>query len=89
MERCDKCHEFLYPPYAEKHQCSEFTIIDEDGEQHCAYAVDEHSAALKYAEKSNQANDNYLANESVKITVNGTPFNISAEPSIEYFADEE
>jgi len=89
MEWCDRCKEYRFLSFGNKDtecQCKEFTIIDEDGEEHTLYAIDDHSAALTYAEESNCSGDYYLMNETVRIEVDGNPFNISAEPDIHYSA---
>ena len=84
MNYCKKCHDpmFTNQPCC----CQEYTIIDEDGEESTSYATDEHSAALKYAQQSNEANDYYLTNESRIITINGNKYKIEAEPDINYTA---
>lgn len=90
MKWCNKCGEAMFTILGgeiEKCKCSEFYIIDEDGEEHSLYARDEDAAALKYAEESNTNGDYYLMNETVQITVNGKPFSISAEPDVHYSAE--
>jgi hypothetical protein len=87
METCTKCGELKFLMFggisAECH-CKEFTIIDEDGEDHKIIANDEHDAARKFAEKSNTNGDYYLMDSTAKITVNGKEFIIGAEPDIHY-----
>ena len=67
-------------------RCREMVIADEEGEESSLFAKDEESAALKYAQKSNESGDYYLMNETVEITVNGKPFCIGAEPDVHYSA---
>jgi len=86
MWRCDKCAGFRLDT-VKTCNCKEFNIIDEDGEEHSAYGMDEEDAALNYAESSNCSNDYYLMNETVRITVNGKEYDISAEPDVHYSAD--
>ena len=85
MSFCNKCGEWLRN---NKCSCIAFTVTDEDGEDHEIFAVSEHGAAIKYAEKSNVENDYYLLDEPVGISVNGKEFTISAEQDIQYSASE-
>ena len=90
MKWCTKCGEAMFTIFGggvEKCSCRKIFIIDEDGEEHSLYALDEEAAALKYAEESNTSGDYYLMNETVRITVGGKPFSISAEPNIHYSAE--
>lgn len=90
MEQCNRCKDFLYPTFngaVRECGCKSFTVIDEEGEEHTVFAYDAQSAALKYAEHSNIEGDYYLMNETAEITVNGKPFNISAEPDVYYSAE--
>ncbi len=87
MWQCKKCGEYRFSTVTECH-CKEFIVIDEDGEDHSLFAMDEQGAALKYAEKSNENGDYYLMNESVEIMVNNTKYEISAEPDVHYSANE-
>lgn len=91
MEQCSRCNELMFRSFTGKSPkcgCKEFIIIDEDGEEWPTFAHCEHSAALKYAEKSNQDGDYYLMNETAQITVDGKSFSISAEPDVYYSASE-
>ena len=85
MKLCDKCKDYTF---ADTCGCEPYTVIDEDGDDHEVYAIGEHSAALKYAEDSNTSGDYYLMDETIRITVNGTAYNISAEPDVHYSANE-
>ena len=87
MEQCSRCKDFTFVSDP-KCSCEEYKIIDEDGEEHEVWAVNDHSAAVKFAEWSNVEGDYHLMNETVEITVNGKAFNISAEPEIYYSARE-
>ena len=88
MEMCKRCGDFIFDKYHSKPECSckPFLIVDEDGEEHKVFGVNEDDVAMKYAEKSNVNGDYYLVNNSVNITVNGNEYEISAEPDINYFA---
>jgi len=92
MFQCEKCREFRFIEFGGKPvkcHCKPFTIIDEDGDEHeSVYAMDESGAARKYAEMSNVEGDYYLMDNSVNILVNGKAFRISAEPDINYNAEE-
>lgn len=85
MWECKKCGEYKFndPQIC---NCKEFLVVDEEGEEHNVWAMDEQDAALKYAEESNPCNDYYLMNETVDILVNGKAFRIGAEPDVHYFA---
>ena len=86
MKKCNRCNEYSLH---EECYCRLFKIEDEDGEIHEIYTNGtEHSAALKYAEKSNIDHEYYLVDNSVEIKVNGKKFVISAEPDIHYGAEE-
>ena len=87
MWQCRKCKEYRYAEVKECH-CKEFTVIDEDGEEHDVRAMDKEGAALKYAEESNVEGDYYLMNETVVIEVDGTKFCIGAEPDVHYSVNE-
>ncbi len=86
MYKCQQCQEYIFNS-ANTCRCEEFAIIDEDGELHKLFAIDEEDAAMKYAEKANTEGDYYLMNESAEITVNGKKFLISAEPDVHYSAN--
>jgi hypothetical protein len=87
MWKCNKCNQYRWST-VDKCECKEFKIIDEDEEEHSIYAMDEHDAALKYAEKSNIDGDYYLMDESVSIQIGDKTFSIGAEPDIHYSATE-
>lgn len=90
MWTCEKCGDWRWNDVKKCH-CKEFHIIDEDGETHEVYAMDEEDAARKYAEASDCDCDNYLleaGDDGVEISVNGKPFRIHAEPDVNYYATE-
>ena len=84
---CKKCNDYKLDNVVECH-CQPFTVIDDEGEEHEVFSFSEWSAALKYAEKSNENGDYYLMDNGVDITVNGKAYHISAEPDIHYSATE-
>ena len=85
---CKKCNHFIYSGKKEC-CCKEFIIIDEYGEKSSVYAKgDEESAALEYAQEYNEGGDYSLMDSTALITINGKKFEISAEASIEYNANE-
>ena len=85
--RCEECGEHLDFPETVC-PCKEFTVIDDEEEEHIVHAKDKQDAALKYAAQYNTNHEYSLMNDSAKITVDGTSFNISAEPDVNYQADE-
>ena len=87
MWTCEKCGTH-YLDSATKCNCKKFCIVTEDGEQTIVFADDKESAALNYAEKSNNENDQYLIDSQEDILVNGNAFRIGAEADISYLADE-
>ena len=82
MTRCDRCRDFLFND--KECQCTEFLIVDEDGEDHTVWALTEHGAVLAYAEKANTEGDYYLMETEVEITCDGKKYAIGAEPDIHY-----
>ena len=50
--------------------------------------MDEHGAGIKHAEQANQNGGDYLVGNSVKISVNGKSFEVSAEHDVFYSANE-
>ena len=87
MWKCEKCGTHCLDN-ATKCNCKKFCIVTEDGEQTIVFADDKESAALNYAEKSNNENDQYLIGSQEDILVNGNAFRIGAEADIYYLADE-
>ena len=83
MWRCKKCEEYRISNVEVCH-CKIFKVIDGDGDDHNVYAMNSESAALKFAEESNENRDYYLMGESVIIEVDGVKFKIGAEPDIHY-----
>ncbi len=90
---CDKCKDFhgnnnSCEPYIVHHE----GVTGEKGEE--VYAVNHYFAALRYAEDYNTNGDYRLMNDAVEISVScvkdgeTSKFKISAEPSIDYSADE-
>ena len=63
-------------------------MVDEDGESHQIYAMDEKDSALKFAEESNINGDYYLMDNPCVVLVGEKRFEISAEPDICYSANE-
>jgi len=87
MWLCPKCNKYKFST-VKQCACKPFTVINEDGDEYEVYAMDKEDAALKYAEKSNEENEYYLLESSVIVTIDGDQFEISAEPSINYSANE-
>lgn len=87
MTKCEKCGDYDMGLSYFKHHCELFNVINEDGEEYEIYSNDEEGAALKYAEESNVEGDYYLMNDSVEITVDGSKYEISAEPDVHYSAN--
>ena len=85
MSFCDKCGNYSLD---ERCPCVSFTVINEDGEEHKIFALSAYNAAIKYAQKSNVDNDNYLVGSREVVTVNGKEYTIGAVKEIEYFASE-
>ena len=95
-KQCSRCKEFynygtglLQRPDC---GCKEFTVVDEDGEEHDLYASDPEKAALRFTKIYNSDGDYSLMNETLDIEVQGPDgvkrFIIGAEPDIYYFANE-
>ena len=84
---CKNCGDYRFDSVKKCH-CKEFTVIDEDGEEHLVWGMTDEGAALKYAETSNVDGDYYLMNESAEVSVNGKSFKIGAEPDVHYWVKE-
>ena len=96
IKQCERCKEFIFRNFNGDQvcRCKPFSIVDENDEDCGTYhALSDEYAAEKYAEESNESGDYYLMGESVIITVTDSDgvekkFKISAEPSINYSAEE-
>lgn len=87
MKQCERCKEWRSRRHDDTEcECKEFTVIDEDGEEHTVFANEEYLAALRYAKTSNEDGDYYLMDSGVEIKVNSSAYVISAEPDIHYSA---
>jgi len=81
MSLCEKCDGFFFRKIC---GCKKFKIRTWNGEESFIWAENDSSAASIFAQKSNEANRNYLIGESLEIEVDGTKFMISAEQEITY-----
>ena len=86
MWKCSKCEGYRFSKVEVCH-CKLFKVIGRDGDNYDVYAMDSESAALKFAEESNENGDYYLMGESAIIEVDGVKFEIGAEPDIHYSAE--
>jgi len=90
-EMCRKCHHWSF----DSHNCSckEFTVIDDQDEEHEYFGRDMEDAAENFAKYYNEGSGEYLLmNEEmiVKVIDGDTikTFSISAEPYISYITHE-
>lgn len=86
MQKCPKCNEWNWP-HRGGCGCKPFTVTHE-GDTQEVYAIDSHSAALKYAQDWNEDGDYALMNSTESIEINGKGYTISAEPDIHYLVTE-
>ncbi|MCY9872952.1 hypothetical protein [Vibrio barjaei] len=85
MDICEKCNSLIFPNFTGRdHQCEEFIIITEDGEEHSQYGSSVDVAIGKFAESYSEENENHLLDNPETITVNGEKYKISAEATIIY-----
>jgi len=95
-ERCKRCGRWLVRLGGRVSDCCcvPFSILDEyDQDVGIWYEINAERVAEKYAEESSGANEEYLLDESVVITVVDSKgmrkrFKISAEATINYYAEE-
>jgi hypothetical protein len=88
MSICKNCGEYNLYSGKKDCGCKGFTIIDEDGEEYQQYGFNKEDAAIKFAKSYNEEGDYCLMNETMEITVDGTKFEISAEPDVYYGVSE-
>ena len=82
MTKCKRCKDFLF--LDKPCNCKLFVVTDDEDEEVEIYAMHSDDAAERWAIVYNQDNDYALVDDEVKITVDGVPYFVSAEPSIIY-----
>lgn len=84
MQTCPKCKGFYW---REKCDCEEFQI-QYDGENYTVRAGHADEAAEKFAKKELINSDYSFLGDSIDFLVNGKPYRVGAEQSINYSVNE-